>query len=252
MNHTLTNKFKENFAIRPLIETFSFFRAYARDIVTFLLYATFPVIIIENFISYYAINYNFPLEIKHLPVIMHFLYQPIYTGGLIYLISKIIVGEKWNTKECLLVGLGCWVNLLIVNIISSLMIILGLFAFIIPGLFIFARLSLAEFNVVLDRLSPIEALYRSNKMSRNVTWQIIASALLLSVILLGFQLLIHLAIVTLSLENLFTFMVTELLIIILWSSFTILFFRFYDLANKALRQSNDQEKIQETHLSNGS
>jgi len=251
MNHILTNKFKENFVIKPLIETFSFFRAYARDIVTFLLYATFPVIIIENIISYYAINYNFSLEIKHLPVIMHFLYQPIYTGGLIYLISKIVVGEKWNTKECLLVGLHCWVNLLLVNIISSLMIILGLFAFIIPGLFIFARLSLAEFNVVLDRLSPIEALYRSNKMSRNVTWQIIASALLLSVILLGFQLFLHIAIVTLSLENLFTFIITELLIIILWSSFTILFFRFYDLANKDLRQSHDQEKIQETHLNNG-
>jgi len=252
MNHALTNKFKENFAIRPLIETLSFFRAYARDIATFLLYATFPVIIIENFISYYAIHYNFPFEIKHLPIIVHFLYQPIYTGGLIYLISKIVVGEKWDIKGCLSVGLSCWVNLLLVNIISSLMIILGLFAFIIPGLFIFARLSLAEFNVVLNRLSPIEALYRSNKMSRNVTWQIIASALLLSVILLGFQLLIHLAIVTLSLENLFTFMVTELLIIILWSSFTILFFRFYDLANKALRQSDDQGKIQETHLSNGS
>ncbi|GAG35233.1 unnamed protein product, partial [marine sediment metagenome] len=37
-----------------------------------------------------------------------------------------------------------------------------------------------------------------------------------------------------------------------WSSFTILFFRFYDLANKTLRQSNEKEKIQETHLSNGS
>ena len=251
MNHTLTNKFRENFTIKPLIETFSFFRAYARDIVTFLLYATVPVIIIENFISYYAIHYNFPFEIKHLPVIVHFLYQPIYTGGLIYLISRIIVGEKWDIKGCLLVGLHCWVNLLLVNIISSLMIVLGLFAFIIPGLFIFARLSLAEFCVVLDRLSPMEALLHSNKMSKNFTWQIITSALLLSIILLGFQLLIHLAIVTLSLENIVVFMITELLIIILWSTFTILFFRFYDLANKALRQSHEKENIQETHLSNG-
>jgi len=252
MNHALTNKFKENFTIKPLIETFSFFRAYVRDIVTFLLYATVPVIIIENFISYYAINYNFPFDIKHLPIIVHFLYQPIYTGGLIYLISKIVVGEKWDTKGCLLVGLRCWVNLLLVNIISSLIVILGLFAFIIPGLFIFARLSLAEFCVVLDRLSPMEALLHSNKMSRNFTWQIITSALLLSIILLGFQLLIHLVIVTLSLENIFIFMITELLIIILWSTFTILFFRFYDLAKKALRQSHEKEKIQETHLSNGS
>ena len=252
MNHALTNKFKENFAIRPLIETLSFFRAYARDIATFLLYATFPVIIIENFISYYAIHYNFPFEIKHLPIIVHFLYQPIYTGGLIYLISKIVVGEKWDIKGCLSVGLSCWVNLLLVNIVSSLMVIPGLFAFIIPGLFIFARLSLAEFCVVLDRLSPMEALLHSNKMSRNFTWQIITSALLLSIILLGFQLLIHLVIVTLSLENIFIFMITELLIIILWSTFTILFFRFYDLAKKALRQSHEKEKIQETHLSNGS
>lgn len=251
MDRILTNKFKDNFVIKPLIETFIFFRAYARDIATFLLYATFPVIIIENFISYYAITYDFPMEIKYLPIILHFLYQPIYTGGLICLISKIILGEKWNIKECLLVGLGCWINLLLVNIISSLMVILGLFAFIIPGLFIFARLSLAEFSVVLDRLSPVEALYHSNKISKGFTWQIIGSALLLSAILLGFQFLIHIAIVTLSLKNLFTFMVSELLIIILWSTFTILLFRFYDLANKASQQSPNQE-IQATPLSNGS
>jgi hypothetical protein len=241
MGHTLSERLKENFTIKPLMETFSFFRAYVRDIVTFLLYATAPVIIIENFISYYAIHYSFPFEIKHLPIIVHFLYQPIYTGGLIYLISKLIIGERWEVKGCLLVGLRCWVNLLLVNIISSLMVIFGLFAFIIPGLFIFARLSLAEFSVVLERLQPIEALYRSYKMSRGFTMQIIISALLLSILLLGFQLLIHFAIVALSLESIITFMITELLIIILWSTLTILLFRFYDLANKALQQSLEKE-----------
>jgi hypothetical protein len=251
MDRTLSDRFKENFTIKPLIETFSFFRAYVRDILTFLLYATVPVIIIENFISYYAIHYSFPFDIKHLPIIVHFLYQPIYTGGLIYLISKIIIGERWDIKGCLLVGLRCWVNLLIVNIISSLIVIFGLFAFIIPGLFIFARLSLAEFNVVLERLSPVEALYRSYKLSKGFTWQIITSALLLSIILLGFQLLIHLAIVTFSLESIVTFMIIELLIIVLWSTFTILFFRFYDLANKALQQSHEKE-IQATSINNDS
>jgi hypothetical protein len=251
MDRTLSDRFKENFTIKPLIETFSFFRAYVRDILTFLLYATVPVIIIENFIYYYAIHYSFPFDIKHLPIIVHFLYQPIYTGGLIYLISKIIIGERWDIKGCLLVGLRCWVNLLIVNIISSLIVIFGLFAFIIPGLFIFARLSLAEFNVVLERLSPVEALYRSYKLSKGFTWQIITSALLLSIILLGFQLLIHLAIVTFSLESIVTFMIIELLIIVLWSTFTILFFRFYDLANKALQQSHEKE-IQATSINNDS
>lgn len=228
--------------IKPLIETFRFFRVYLRDIVVFLLYATFPVIIIENFISYYAIHFQFPMEIKHLPVILHFLYQPIYTGGLIYLLSRIVAEEEWDVKGCLLVGLRCWANLLMVNIISSFMIILGLFAFILPGIFIFARLSLAEFCVVLERMSPIDALYRSNKMTKAFTWQIIACGLLLSLILLGFQLIVHLAIVTFSLEHIVTFMVIELLVIILWSMFTILFFRFYDLALKAIGQPHDQEE----------
>ncbi|MFO8164399.1 MAG: YciC family protein [Thermodesulfobacteriota bacterium] len=250
MNHTVSDKLRISVVMKPLIEAFRFFRVYMRDIVTFLLYATVPVIIIENFISYYAIRFNFPIEVKHLPIILHFFYQPIYTGGLIYLISRVLEGENWDVKGCLLVGVRFWANLLIVNVISSVMIILGLFAFIIPGVFIFARLSLAEFCVVLDKLSPIDALYHSNKISRDFMWQIIISALLLLVILLGCQLVIHLVIVTLSLENIVTFMVTELLIIILWSMFTVLFFRFYDLANNATRQSDNHENQSEP-LNNG-
>lgn len=226
----------DNPVIMRLRETLSFFRTYARDIGRFLLYATFPVIIIENYLSYYATIYNYSPEIHFLPIIIHFLYQPIYTGGLIFLISRIVSGEKWRIKECLLVGLACWINLLFVNIISSLLIILGLIVFIIPGLVVFARLSLAEFNVVLERLSPIDALIQSNKVTKQFTWQIIGSVVLLSAMLLGVKLLISLVIETFSLKHLFIFMVSDLLIIILWSTFTILLFRFYDLANKALRQ----------------
>jgi len=250
MNHTFSDKLRIRMVIKPLIEAVRFFRVYMRDIVTFLLYATVPVIIIENFISYYAIRFNFSVEIRHLPVILHFLYQPIYTGGLIYLVSRVLEGENWDVKGCLLVGIRFWANLLIVNVMSSVMIILGLFAFIIPGVFIFARLSLAEFCVVLDNLRPIDALYHSNKISRKFTWQIVTNALLLLIILLAFQLFIHVVLATFSLQNIVTFMVTELLIIILWSMFTILFFRFYDLANNATRQSDNHEN-QSKPLNNG-
>lgn len=228
----------DNPVILRLGETFSFFRAYARDIASFLLYATFPVIIIENFLSYYAAVYDFSPEIKSLPILIHFMYQPIYTGGLIFMISRLVSGESWSVKESLLVGLGCWLNLLVVNVISSVLIILGLLAFILPGLVIFARLSMAEFSVVLERLSPIDALIRSNRITRQFTWQIIGSILLLSALLIGVKILINIIITTFSLKHLFVFMVSELIIIILWSNITILLFRYYDLATKA-SQPND-------------
>lgn len=233
MDHSVINGFKANSIIIRLRETLSFFRTYVRDIGKFLLYATFPVIIIENFLSYYATIYNYPPEIHFLPIIIHFLYQPIYSGGLIFLISKIVTGEPWGVRECLSVGLACWVNLVLVNIISSLLIILGLIAFVIPGLVVFARLSLAEFNVVLERLSPIDAIVQSNRITKKFTWQIIGSVFLLFAMLLGAKLLINLVVATFSIQYLFIFMASELLIIILWSTFTILLFRFYDLANKA-------------------
>ena len=228
----------DNPVVLRLGETFTFFRVYARDIATFLLYATFPVIIIENFLSYYAAVYDFSPEIKTLPILIHFMYQPIYTGGLIFMISRLVSGDSWSVKESLLVGLGCWLNLLVVNVISSVLIILGLLALILPGLFIFARLSLAEFSVVLERLSPIDALIHSNRITKRFTWQIMGSVLLLSALLIGVKLLINIIITTFSLKHLFVFMVSELIIIILWSTLTILLFRYYGLAAKTFQQND--------------
>jgi len=228
----------DNPVILRLGETFSFFRAYARDIASFLLYATFPVIIIENFLSYYAAVYELSPEIKSIPIFIHFIYQPIYTGGLIFMISRLVSGETWSVKESLLVGLGCWLNLLVVNVISSVLIILGLLAFIVPGLVIFARLSLAEFGVVLERRSPLDALTHSNRITNRFTWQIVGSVVLLSALLIGVKILINIIIATFSLKHLFVFMISELIIIILWSNLTILLFRYYGLTTKAY-QPND-------------
>jgi len=224
--------------ILRLGETFSFFRVYARDIASFLLYATFPVIIVENFLSYYAAVYNLSPEIKSLPILIHFVYQPIYTGGLMFMISRLVSGESWSIKESLMVGLGCWLNLLVVHVISSALIILGLMAFIVPGLVVLARLSLAEFSVVLERRSPMDSLIHSNRITKGFTWQIIGSVVLLSALLLAVKLLISIIIATLSLQHFFVFMISELIIIILWSNLTILLFRYYDLANKISPQDD--------------
>lgn len=245
MENTLINTLMNNPSIKRLIETFAFFKAHVLLIGKFLIISTLPFIILEIFLSYYSTIVSYPLTIQYLSIIVGYLYQPIYTGGLIYLIYKIVADEQCSMKECLSVSLGRWADLIIVNIISMVIIIAGLFAFIIPGFIAFARLSLAEYSVVINRFNPKKALINSNDITKAFTWQIIGSCFLLSGILLILELSIQIIINKLSIGNIFISAVSSLLSIILWSNFTILLFRYYDLSLRNAKQRLEDEPAQD-------
>ena len=245
MENTLINTLMNNPSIKRLIETFVFFKAHVLLIGKFLIISTLPFIILEIFLSYYSTIVSYPLTIQYLSIIVGYLYQPIYTGGLIYLIYKIVADEQCSMKECLSVSLGRWADLIIVNIISMVIIIAGLFAFIIPGFIAFARLSLAEYSVVINKFNPKKALINSNDITKAFTWQIIGSCFLLSGILLILELSIQIIINKLSIGNIFISAVSSLLSIILWSNFTILLFRYYDLSLRNAKQRLEDEPVQD-------
>ena len=245
MENTLINTLMNNPSIKRLIETFAFFKAHVLLIGKFLIISTLPFIILEIFLSYYSTIVSYPLTIQYLSIIVGYLYQPIYTGGLIYLIYKIVADEQCSMKECLSVSLGRWADLIIVNIISMVIIIAGLFAFIIPGFIAFARLSLAEYSVVINKFNPKKALINSNDITKAFTWQIIGSCFLLSGILLILELSIQIIINKLSIGNIFISAVSSLLSIILWSNFTILLFRYYDLSLRNAKQRLEDEPVQD-------
>ena len=245
MENTLINTLMNNPSIKRLIETFAFFKAHVLLIGKFLIISTLPFIILEIFLSYYSTIVSYPLTIQYLSIIVGYLYQPIYTGGLIYLIYKIVADEQCSMKECLSVSLGRWGDLIIVNIISMVIIIAGLFAFIIPGFIAFARLSLAEYSVVINKFNPKKALINSNDITKAFTWQIIGSCFLLSGILLILELSIQIIINKLSIGNIFISAVSSLLSIILWSNFTILLFRYYDLSLRNAKQRLEDEPVQD-------
>jgi len=222
----------ENTVIQRLTETFAFFRTYFIDISKFLLAVTFPVILLEAFGAYYLTKAGAPIEMHVLPSVIAFIYQPVYTAGLIYLISRKINGKTWNLKEGFSFGLTCWGNLLFVNTLTLFITLLGLFAFILPGLFLFARLSMAQFCVVLERLNPKEALIRSNQISKPFTFQIIGCSVFITLTLLIIDLLLQYFFGRVSLNHNFTMIITSVIFLILSANITILLFRFYDLAIK--------------------
>ena len=215
---------------RRLFETLAFFRAYMLDIARFLIPVTLPVVVLETALSLRAMEMETSAAAQWLPFLAGFLFRPVYTAGLIWQITRLVDGVPWTLKECLAVGIRCWSRLLLVYVVSSVLIFAGLLAFLIPGLVVLARLSLAEFGVVLEGMGPKEALIRSNARVRGFTLEMVGCTLVLSFLLLSLDLIAGFVLMKLSLQGYATGVVTSLVFLVLSSTLTILFYRFYDLA----------------------
>jgi hypothetical protein len=221
--------------IRRLVETFAFFKTFAVDILKFLLISALPIVLIETSLSVYIIESQAQGFVKYVPSLLHLLYKPIYTGGFIYLMSLLVSQGNGDIRKCLSVGLNNWQNLIIVYFASSVIIIAGIVAFIIPGLILFARLSLSEFIVVLEKATAKKAITKSYGISKSFTLEIIGSTFLLSLILAAISLFVQLGANAISLNRYLLFVIIAMLGIILESVVSILLFRFYDLSIKAQR-----------------
>ncbi len=82
---------------------------------------------------------------KFFPRILEHILSPISTGALIVLFSKTISGGKWTYRQCIVSGIVFWPKLFIATLIVEILIIVGLFLLIIPGLILTALLGFYDF-----------------------------------------------------------------------------------------------------------
>ncbi|MCF8062665.1 MAG: hypothetical protein K9M82_09130 [Deltaproteobacteria bacterium] len=217
---------------RRLFETFAFFKTFILDIARFLVPVTLPIVLLETFVAYRVVEMEAAGLIHWLPFGINFLFRPVYTAGLIWLISGLAAGEERSFGECLAVGFRCWMDLLGVYIISTVIIFAGLLALVVPGLIFFARLALAEFCVVLEGMNPRDALVKSNRLARGFTGEIIGCTVVLSFLLIGVDIISSYMLARFSLQGLGTGVIVSMVFMVLSATLTILFYRFYDLSIK--------------------
>lgn len=217
---------------RRLFETFAFFKTFLIDIARFLVPVTLPIVLLETFAAFRAMETEGAGWIHWVPFGINFLFRPVYTAGLIWLIAALAAGREWSFGRCLAVGFRFWMELLAVYLISTVIIFTGLLALVVPGLILFARLSLAEFGVVLEGMSPKQALLKSFERTRGFTGEIIVCTLVLSFLLISVDIITGYALARMSLHGFGTAVLTSMVFMVLSSTLTILFYRFYDLAVK--------------------
>ena len=179
-----------------------------------------------------------PDTIRPFAQFMNLIIKPIYTGGLIALISSLATGQGKTIFNCLWLGILRWPFMFMANVMTSLVIFAGLMLFVLPGIWLFTRLFLVPYLVMIDRQSPLNAMINSYQYTKGYSLTIFNDILILVVIfivlllILGFLQVLHPLIL--------------LLVILLFQSMAnVLYYRHYEILvaeRKPLENDNQVDK----------
>ena len=131
-----------------------------------------PLVILEAVLQYVVDDAVGPNASQGYALIVGLLVYPLYTGALIVFLDARSRGESPSNRDVLARALSLWPKFALLAAISTLLIVLGLSMFFIPGIYLTVVLSFSEYNLVLRGQPPLTAIKSSLIMSRGHFWRI--------------------------------------------------------------------------------
>lgn len=111
------------------------------------------------------------------------LLQPFSEGALIARLEAIEQGVQRTFVDCVLVGARVAPALLLTYAIMGVGVYVGFLMLILPGVWLYIRLSLSAFLVTLEGLAPIEAVQTSfERTAGSIQWQLLLALLFLALL----------------------------------------------------------------------
>ncbi|HSJ04202.1 MAG: hypothetical protein ACAI34_25160 [Verrucomicrobium sp.] len=96
----------------------------------------------------------------------------IATGAILALADSVTFGKGLNFGGAFGEGLGAWGRLWWTRLLTGLLLVAGLLALIIPGLYLLVRLSAVEPVAVCERISGGAAIQRSFELTKGKFWSL--------------------------------------------------------------------------------
>ncbi len=114
------------------------------------------------------------------------------------------------------------------NVMTSLLIFAGLMLFVLPGIWLFTRLFLVPYLVMIDRQTPLNAIINSYEYTKGYALTLFNDILILVIIFI-------LSILLLGSMQLLHPLVLLLLILLFQSMANVLYYRHYEILVKEAR-----------------
>ncbi|MCY1279358.1 hypothetical protein D9M68_353790 [compost metagenome] len=123
-------------------------------------------------------------------LLLGLLFYPLYTAALILFLDARSRGLAVRNRDLLAMALQLWPRLALLTALSALLIMLGASMLLLPGLWVMIKLAFAEYLLVLDHSSPLDALRGSFNLTTGRFWQVLVCVLVVMVPLWAFDWLV--------------------------------------------------------------
>lgn len=111
-------------------------------------------------------------------IVVSMLFYPLYVGALIIFVDSRSHQVRLKPRQVLEMALFRWPSFAVLAAISTLLIMVGAWMLILPGLYVMIKLAFAEYLLVLEGKAPLDAVKESFLLTRGHFWNILACVLL--------------------------------------------------------------------------
>lgn len=145
-----------------LRDSLYFFKRNLRQIVLLCL----PLVVVETLLQQLVDNAQGPNAFPGYSVIVGLLIYPLYTAALILFLDARSRSESPRARDLLAMSVSLWPKFALLTAINTLLILVGLSLYFLPGIWLMVTLAFAEYLLVLRGLQPLAAIKESFRLSR--------------------------------------------------------------------------------------
>lgn len=162
--------------MNPLIvlrDSFYFFRINLWAILRLCL----PLVVCEALARELVARASGPDATVMYDVAVGLLFYPLYTAALILFLDARTDGYEPQGRHLLGKALHLWPRFALMAALSTLLIMFGMWLFVLPGLYLMIKLSFSEYLLVLRNITPLQAMRESFDMTKGKFWPILFTLL---------------------------------------------------------------------------
>lgn len=156
-------------AFEVLRDSLFFFKRHLVSIVQLCL----PLVIVEAFLQQVVDRASGPESFAASSIIVGLVIYPLYTAALILFLDARSRGESPRNRDLLAMAATLWPRFALLTALNTLLILLGISLYFLPGLILMVMLAFGEYLLVLRGLNPLHAMKESLRLSRGHFWRIL-------------------------------------------------------------------------------
>ena len=156
-------------AFEVLRDSLYFFKRHLVSIVQLCL----PLVIVEAILQQVVDRATGPESFAASSIIVGLVIYPLYTAALILFLDARSRGESPRNRDLLAMAATLWPRFALLTALNTLLILLGISLYFLPGLILMVMLAFGEYLLVLRGLNPLHAMKESLRLTRGHFWRIL-------------------------------------------------------------------------------